>query len=172
MQNVIDKHQGGQSIRSIASDCKISVYKAKKILIEAGLHEIKSNVPKLGNKIRCIKCKEPRDAEMFNGLHCSSYVCRFCGSNSKLQRAAIKQLGNKFFEELLKKQNGGCGICGKQVSWRTGDRKKYRLAVDHDHKTGAIRGLLCGGCNIALGLFKDSPQLLENAIRYLNGNTV
>ncbi len=39
--------------------------------------------------------------------------------------------------------------------------------VDHDHQTGFVRGLLCRDCNAALGLFKDSQEILERAIGYL-----
>jgi hypothetical protein len=42
------------------------------------------------------------------------------------------------------------------------------VAVDHCHKSGQIRGLLCNACNKGLGLFKDSPIILEKAIKYLN----
>ena len=45
---------------------------------------------------------------------------------------------------------------------------KYKLAVDHCHKTGKIRGLLCGGCNTSIGSFEDNPELLKNAIKYLS----
>lgn len=41
------------------------------------------------------------------------------------------------------------------------------LAIDHDHLTGKIRGMLCDACNKGLGLFKDSPELLEKAATYL-----
>jgi len=62
------------------------------------------------------------------------------------------------YEELEKSQNGGCAICGST----------NRLAVDHDHSTGAIRGLLCHNCNRGLGMFKDDSTRLTNAIRYLS----
>jgi hypothetical protein len=58
-------------------------------------------------------------------------------------------------------QGGVCAICMKP------DGKK--LHVDHDHKSGKIRGLLCGNCNKALGLFKDDTKILVTALSYLNG---
>ena len=61
----------------------------------------------------------------------------------------------------LEQQKGVCAICqGTCVSGR-------RLSVDHDHRTGKIRELLCGNCNHGLGKFLDSPALLLKAIDYL-----
>jgi hypothetical protein len=59
---------------------------------------------------------------------------------------------------LQDKQNDLCAICG--------DKKV--LQVDHDHETGRIRGLLCVTCNTALGKFKESTEMLQRAIEYLN----
>jgi len=42
-----------------------------------------------------------------------------------------------------------------------------RLAVDHDHKNGEVRGLLCHRCNVGLGNFQDNPELLLKAYKYL-----
>lgn len=66
------------------------------------------------------------------------------------------------YDQMLNKQNKSCAICKKHQS-----KEKRRLAVDHSHKTGKVRGLLCFGCNSSLGKLKDSPALLRRAIRYL-----
>lgn len=65
---------------------------------------------------------------------------------------------------------GKCGICDIDLK-ATENRKGQSLdvvAVDHDHKTGKIRGLLCNGCNKGLGLFKDSIPNLEKAKEWLS----
>ena len=64
--------------------------------------------------------------------------------------------------ELIKKQGGNCLICTKKIDETSGH-------VDHNHKTGEIRGILCGTCNAGLGMFQDDIQLLQNAIDYLKG---
>lgn len=68
------------------------------------------------------------------------------------------------YNELLKNQNYSCVICGTK---ETQDRRSGYLSVDHCHKSGKIRGLLCGTCNRGLGYFKDNPELLYNAFSYL-----
>lgn len=71
------------------------------------------------------------------------------------------------FEEMIKDQNNRCKICNKEETalYKTGQVK--RLSIDHNHKTGKARALLCGKCNTALGLFMESPEILESAIKYL-----
>lgn len=69
------------------------------------------------------------------------------------------------YEVILKRQNGVCAICSQVC--KTG----RRLAVDHDHNTKKVRGLLCATCNTALGKFGDSPVLLRQAIEYLEAGT-
>jgi len=71
---------------------------------------------------------------------------------------------------LLESQNGVCKLCGKpEVDICNKKGAVRNLAVDHDHVTGRVRGLLCRGCNQGLGNFKESIQALTNAIKYLNG---
>jgi len=63
-----------------------------------------------------------------------------------------------------------CRICGSEgfVISRNG---KAKLAVDHNHLTGEVRGLLCHNCNRALGLFGDNPDIIRKAVEYLEGAT-
>jgi hypothetical protein len=75
------------------------------------------------------------------------------------------------YEEILKYQNNVCAICGKKESAKSSKGNKIKeLAVDHSHKTGIIRGLLCMSCNRGLGCFYDDTSLLEKAIKYLENN--
>jgi hypothetical protein len=67
------------------------------------------------------------------------------------------------YDEMALLQCGLCAICGEECA------TNRRLAVDHDHATGKIRGLLCQACNTSLGKFKDSPALLRRAANYLEG---
>jgi hypothetical protein len=66
-------------------------------------------------------------------------------------------------EALLAFQGGVCAICGRDPA----DGFSRRYHIDHDHKTGIVRGILCASCNVALGGFKDDPVRLAAAIRYL-----
>lgn len=74
------------------------------------------------------------------------------------------------YNELVITQCGACAICG-DVPCEEPDagRNQMRLHVDHDHKTGEIRGLLCSDCNRGIGFFKDDPEMLKRAAHYLAG---
>lgn len=68
------------------------------------------------------------------------------------------------YEAMLKEQGGCCAICGNPPHGRG---RTNGLVVDHDHATGAARGLLCGNCNTGIGLLDESPDVLTQAVRYL-----
>ncbi|MGR6923085.1 endonuclease VII domain-containing protein [[Actinomadura] parvosata] len=69
---------------------------------------------------------------------------------------------------LLEQQGGVCAICRQGEPRQPGrTRALFWLAVDHCHKTGAVRGLLCQKCNSAIGLLNDDPELLLRANSYL-----
>lgn len=67
------------------------------------------------------------------------------------------------YDELLELQGGGCAICYADI----GDASGKRLSVDHCHETGAVRGILCGSCNLGLGKFQDDAAILARAVDYL-----
>lgn len=68
------------------------------------------------------------------------------------------------YNDMLKEQNNKCAICGDDESYQF----KSVFHVDHSHETGEVRGLLCRGCNHMLGVVRDDPQILQNAIKYLS----
>lgn len=67
------------------------------------------------------------------------------------------------FDAMLDAQGGGCAICGVVPE------REASLHLDHDHLTGAIRGILCLSCNQALGHFRDDPAVLQRAVDYVRG---
>lgn len=95
-------------------------------------------------------------------LHRKAYKTEY--KDSDLQR----RFGISLYDygQMLLKQNGTCAICkGTYAGHRNGEPKA--LAVDHDHATGKVRGLLCEACNQGLGKFQDSSKLLREAADYL-----
>lgn len=75
------------------------------------------------------------------------------------------------YGEMLLAQEGKCAICGsRDAGTRNGEKKS--LAVDHDHTTGKVRGLLCESCNQGLGKFNDSREVLLKAAAYLEKHSV
>lgn len=75
------------------------------------------------------------------------------------------------YHRMLAQQGGGCAICARADA---GGRPGARFHVDHCHRTGRVRGLLCSNCNTGIGKFADDPGRLERAALYLrtpNGAT-
>lgn len=82
--------------------------------------------------------------------------------DKRLQRAY--GIGLKDYERMYAEQDGKCAICKEP---------KETLCVDHCHTSLDVRGLLCHQCNQAIGLLRDDPGILENAIGYLqNGSKI
>ena len=71
------------------------------------------------------------------------------------------------YDKMLLDQGSRCAICGTQDP-KTANKATTRFAVDHCHKTGKVRGLLCDYCNVMLGRARDNKQVLQRAINYLN----
>lgn len=72
---------------------------------------------------------------------------------------------------MLGRQHGTCAICPAETAGRrTKGGKEGLFVVDHCHKTGKVRGLLCHACNVALALAQDDPTLLRAMADYLEAN--
>ena len=82
--------------------------------------------------------------------------------STKLNRLRRTGVTEQQYQDKLLIQNGVCAICSGTCT--------KSLAADHDHTTGAFRGLLCNNCNRGLGHFKDNKELLLNAVEYLVNN--
>ena len=84
---------------------------------------------------------------------------RYKAHPEKYRWATIKcsyGLTKEQYEKLMRQQDGKCRIC-----------RKPAVHVDHNHKTGKVRGLLCKKCNLGLGLFNDDPEALRIAASYV-----
>jgi len=94
------------------------------------------------------------------------YKCKKCILSLNIKRKYEGMNSLDDYERMLLKQRGVCGLCkGKNNSTRNGKIKRF--SIDHDHKTGKVRKLLCNFCNSMLGYARDNPLLLSDAIIYL-----
>lgn len=92
---------------------------------------------------------------------------RDTGKYNKARGKRIRSYGISvdLFNQMLVDQDSKCYIC-------MGDNGSIALCIDHDHKTGKVRGLLCNKCNRALGLFADDTKLMIKAIDYLQNGVI
>ena len=111
----------------------------------------------------CQKVFSPRTARQ-------SYCSSECGEIGRVENYYLRTYGleRSEVESLLDSCGHKCQICGGEGFIMNGARHKAKLVVDHDHKTGEVRGMLCHNCNRALGLLSDSVENLRSAIDYLS----
>lgn len=96
-----------------------------------------------------------------------SSECKTCTS---LLKAYNINTGDR--NRMMEEQEGRCKICFSDIEFQQGKGlSSYNATVDHDHKTGKVRGILCGSCNNMLGRAQDNTEILQNAINYLNEQT-
>lgn len=123
--------------------------------------------------LRCADCGQHKDFEDFPrnrrmpfGRH---WYCKAChnarnrrfrrkvGGTRKYHLKARYGLTLEEFDRRVKAQNGVCAVC----------KEAPATDVDHDHRTGRVRGILCEPCNGSIGLFHDDPKIIRKAIEYL-----
>ena len=131
---------------------------------------------------RCNMCKVVKPLEDFHRASGSpdgrQYKCKPCVRLYKIKweadnadrvreqrrRGDIRRYGiePEDYDRMLLEQNGVCAICLDHEPVQ-----RHSLHVDHCHETGRVRGLLCGRCNRALGMFKDDVEVMARAINYI-----
>lgn len=105
---------------------------------------------------------DPANREKHRG-----YQLKYRASNKRLAADLAKYgLSVEQYEALLAAQSGGCAVCGLRPPFAGHGRRK-RLCIDHCHRTGKVRGLLCGECNQALGKLRDDVNLIRRLASYL-----
>lgn len=130
-----------------------------------------------GRRARCKQCRTKRNGKppKISGAKTSAeYNRQWRAMHPDRNRATARraELKRKYgitpevYDELLAAQHGVCAVC-KQPEVCTHAGRPKRLAVDHDHATGIIRGLLCTCCNRAIGLTGDNPNRLRELAAYL-----
>lgn len=126
-----------------------------------------------GHKI-CASCKNekpdaefPKNSQQRDGRDSYCKLCKLAKVNQETlkagqERARLKKFGLTAEEHsaLLASQNGCCAICKRPENGK-------KLAIDHCHKSGKVRSLLCQQCNVGLGAFGDDPRILVNAAKYI-----
>lgn len=130
---------------------------------------------------QCTYCKEEKPLDEFHRRRNTKRDgrqsrCRDCTRLTRRARPPRDQQARymrvrygitleQYFEMWLQ-QGGACAICGQPETTVIKGTPSL-LSVDHDHKTGKVRALLCRGCNGGLGNFRENPKALRNAVKYL-----
>lgn len=123
-----------------------------------------SKTTKDGLRSYCKSCEKTRNINWrkLNKERCKAY------DNNRKERKREQSYRRKYgisidtYESMLKEQNGSCMICHRA------ELKDKKLDIDHCHRTGKIRALLCARCNKTIGLLEDDRQLALNMIAYLD----
>jgi hypothetical protein len=147
---------------------------------------------KPGDTKKCTRCGETKPITEFSSHsqkpHLFQSHCKRCGNRISLSawraRSPASQYASQLkrrlkrygltpatYEEMLIAQGRRCAICGTDdPCGRANHAGKTRFTVDHDHKTGKVRGLLCMECNRGLGAFDDDAERMALATAYLIGH--
>ena len=116
-------------------------------------------------------CVHGHDTKIY-GRYPGNYECKECSrirrttQKDHVRDLSYKRLFGITLEEyngLFATQHGLCKGCHVHQS-----SEKRAFAIDHNHKTGKVRGLLCGNCNVSLGNAKDNPMILRRLAEYVD----
>ena len=117
----------------------------------------KDRARKTGYAWQCKACRKEYD----QGYHAENRE-KHLESMRKTAYARRYKMTVEEYNALFEAQGYICAICGASKGWQN-----KRLAVDHNHASGEVRGLLCDRCNTVIGKMEDNPDLLRKAASYL-----
>lgn len=156
-------YQGGLTTKFCTQSCRGSFVGALKTVQSIEKHDREGLVGK-----KCGFCGETKEASEFQikgrdkAKRELSNRCKVCTHiyQRGLRLRQIFNMSGSDYEDILRHQSGACAVCKRPPT-------NIRLSIDHDHKSGLIRGLLCHNCNRTAGAFKDNISLFEAIIDYL-----
>lgn len=183
IQDIIDSYRNGQSLADIASRYDCSRRPIHRILQD---HEVPirtngehNRAIVVDGKKLCSICKDWVILEDFyskgdhygTGYIVRSHACKNCMRkkwSDEWEHHVVKKYGITIeeYRSMLISRNNLCAICNQPEKRMLGDEPQ-RLAIDHCHTTGKVRGLLCNQCNSMIGMVEDNIVRLQKAIEYL-----
>lgn len=129
----------------------------------------RKNPEKTRDSQRRSKLKAMQNPERVEAIRV--YQSKYRAANREVLRDKERHrqfgLTKQDYAEMFLKQNGVCAICSQPETATRNGRVKT-LAVDHDHSSGKVRGLLCSDCNTGIGKLKEDRSIFLSAIKYLD----
>ena len=165
-QTILEKYSKKESIKNISIYCRsigrpLGHDKITKLLREIGVLRTSASSRRGKTRAKPVGIKQCNICnDFFERNSGSQKFCKACIPNDNA-RNVFRSWGLTWsqFQSKLDEQNGVCAGCSSEMI--QGNKKSSRtLCVDHDHKTGIIRGLLCHSCNTILGHARDNPAVL------------
>ena len=146
-----DKHKTTRS--GFNTECKICVSKRRKIHYINNREKIIKDRKeyKIKNREKVLKCQRDYSKNNKEKRRASHIRCEY----------KVEEI---YIQELMNIQSGCCEICGQSLVYPN-SRRSYD--IDHNHKTGEVRSLLCSKCNTAIGLLQEDITIAESIVKYL-----
>lgn len=125
----------------------------------------------------CPDCQDFSSRDRFYSGPAKDGLSIYCKTHFNVRQTQVNRkrmygVSDEEYQRMLEDHDGVCAICLSNETALSRSGQVLPLAVDHDHISGVVRGLLCGRHNRGLGFFGDNPQLLLRAFTYLTGKSV
>lgn len=181
--------QGRFGLEAQCRECTANRQKPHRIKPYIALKAHMREFPDGTREKRCGICKQWKSLSEFapNGKQPKTknpkyrWMCKECDAQLHRENRAVHPIEYKDaylrrnydmtldqYKTMLEEQGGVCKICGRPETYRAGhNRRTHSLSVDHCHRTGVVRGLLCRNCNQALGSLQEDADRARALVRYI-----